>query len=68
MTIYVFYAIIYVMIKNKDFTEGYDRGFSDAQEKLGLEFNRVLVLKEDLAYEKGFNKGWQKNEYQSKRR
>lgn len=53
-------------MKNTDFTKGYDKGFSDAQEKLGLEFNRVLALKEDLAYEKGFNRGWQKNEYQSK--
>ena len=43
-------------MKSTDFTKGYDKGFSDAQEKLGLEFNRVLAQKEDLAYEKGFNR------------
>jgi hypothetical protein len=48
---------------NEEITEsvyyqrGYDKGFSDAQEKLALEFNRVLIIKEDLAYEKGYGKG-----------
>ena len=40
------------------FQRGYDKGCSDAQEKLAKDFDR--------AYEKGFNKGWQKNEYQNK--
>jgi hypothetical protein len=48
---------------NEEITEsvyyqrGYDKGFSDAQEKLALEFNRVLIIKEDLAYEKGYKEG-----------
>ena len=51
---------------NEDITEsvyyqrGYDKGFSDAQEKLALEFNRVLIIKEDLAYEKGYKEGEKK--------
>ena len=40
-----------------NYEKGYNKGFSDAQEKLSLEFNRVLIIKEDLAYEKGFNAG-----------
>jgi hypothetical protein len=51
---------------NEEITEsvyyqrGYDKGFSDAQEKLALEFNRALIIKEDLAYEKGFKEGEKK--------
>ena len=51
---------------NEEITEivyyqrGYDKGFSDAQEKLALEFNRVLIIKEDLAYEKGYKEGEKK--------
>jgi hypothetical protein len=51
---------------NEDITEsvyyqrGYDKGFSDSQEKLALEFNRVLIIKEDLAYEKGYKAGEKK--------
>lgn len=51
---------------NEDITEsvyyqrGYDKGFSDAQEKLALEFNRVLIIREDLAYEKGYKEGEKK--------
>ena len=51
---------------NKEITEsvyyqrGYDKGFADAQEKLALEFNRVLIIKEDLAYEKGYKAGEKK--------
>ena len=60
LTLLYFYDIIYNKMKSTDFTKGYDKGFLDAQEKLGLEFNRVLAQKEDLAYEKGFNRGWQK--------
>lgn len=40
-----------------NYERGYDKGFSDAQEKLALEFNRVLIIKEDLAYEKGYEAG-----------
>lgn len=42
------------------YQRGYDKGFSDAQEKLALEFNRVLIIKEDLAYEKGYKAGEKK--------
>lgn len=41
-----------------DWQEGYQQGKHD--------LNRIVALKEDLAYEKGFNKGWQKSEYANK--
>lgn len=40
------------------YQRGYDKGFSEAQEKLAKDF--------DKAYKKGFDKGWQNNEYQNK--
>ena len=42
------------------FQKGYDQGFSEAQERLALEFNRVLIIKEDLAFEKGYKAGIKK--------
>tara|TARA_Y100000361_G_scaffold153246_1_gene174582 strand:- start:543 stop:995 length:453 start_codon:yes stop_codon:yes gene_type:complete len=46
------------IVESVSYQKGYDKGFADAVERLGNEF--------DKAYEKGFNKGWQKNEYQNK--
>jgi len=48
------------IMENVYYQKGYDKGFSDAQEKLALEFNRVLIIKEDLAYEKGYKEGEKK--------
>ena len=48
------------IMENVYYQKGYDKGFSDAQEKLAIEFNRVLIIKEDLAYEKGYKEGEKK--------
>ena len=45
-----------------EMTEDYNAGFKAGQ----YDLNRIVALKEDLAYEKGFNKGWQKSEYANK--
>ena len=49
------------------FQKGYDKGFSEAQERLALEFNRVLIIKEDLAFEKGYEAGIKKTKAQYKK-
>lgn len=51
---------------NEEITEsvyyqrGYDKGFSDAQEKLALELDQASKTKEDLIYKKGYKAGEKK--------
>ena len=49
------------------FQKGYDQGFSEAQERLALEFNRALIIKEDLAFEKGYKAVIKKTKSQYKK-